>query len=251
MFGARGVRARERRAGAVARRAGAAGDVERLRCRARSSSLVRRNRRRYGGYLVHVGIAVLFAGVAASSAFEDARDVQLQAGPDREGRRLRRHVREADRASRRPATAGWRRSPSARCSRLAATASGRDAAHGARLLPVRDPTLGPVVALLRGRGDERGRPAGRPAARRLERDHAERARPAEADRRGGRPRVPRRRQDRCRRRAAPDRARRQALDGLDRARYANNPPPADFRLIVSPLVTWIWIGAIIVVPAAG
>src|SRR5215213_3013011 len=43
-------------------------------------SLVRRNRRRYGGYLVHVGVAVLFAGVAASSAFQDARDVQLGVG---------------------------------------------------------------------------------------------------------------------------------------------------------------------------
>ena len=43
-------------------------------------SLVRRNRRRYGGYLVHVGVAVLFVGVAASSAFQDARDVQLRPG---------------------------------------------------------------------------------------------------------------------------------------------------------------------------
>jgi cytochrome c-type biogenesis protein CcmF len=41
-------------------------------------SLVRRNRRRYGGYTVHVGMAVLFAGVAASSAFQHARDVRLE-----------------------------------------------------------------------------------------------------------------------------------------------------------------------------
>ena len=33
-------------------------------------ALVRRNRRRYGGYIVHVGIAVLFVGVAASSSFQ-------------------------------------------------------------------------------------------------------------------------------------------------------------------------------------
>jgi len=32
--------------------------------------LVRRNRRRYGGYTVHVGIALLFIGVAASSSFQ-------------------------------------------------------------------------------------------------------------------------------------------------------------------------------------
>src|SRR6202044_2945316 len=28
-------------------------------------TLIRRNRRRYGGYIVHVGIAILFVGVAA------------------------------------------------------------------------------------------------------------------------------------------------------------------------------------------
>lgn len=43
-------------------------------------SLVSRNRRRYGGYLVHVGMALLFIGVAASSAFQDARDVRLSPG---------------------------------------------------------------------------------------------------------------------------------------------------------------------------
>ncbi|MEO8687363.1 MAG: cytochrome c-type biogenesis CcmF C-terminal domain-containing protein, partial [Solirubrobacteraceae bacterium] len=43
-------------------------------------SLVQRNRRRYGGYLVHVGVSVLFVGVAASSAFQDARDIELQVG---------------------------------------------------------------------------------------------------------------------------------------------------------------------------
>ena len=43
-------------------------------------SLVRRNRRRYGGYMVHVGIATLFVGVAASSAFQHARDVRMRPG---------------------------------------------------------------------------------------------------------------------------------------------------------------------------
>src|SRR5215217_1218180 len=36
----------------------------------------------------------------------------------------------------------------------------------------------------------------------------------------------------------------QALAGLTRS-YANDPPPATFRLIVSPMVTWIWLGAIL------
>src|SRR6185312_1833995 len=43
-------------------------------------ALVRRNRRRYGGYLVHVGIAVLFVGVAASSSFQHASELQLRKG---------------------------------------------------------------------------------------------------------------------------------------------------------------------------
>ena len=33
-------------------------------------ALIRRNRRRYGGYVVHIGMAVLFVGVAASSSFQ-------------------------------------------------------------------------------------------------------------------------------------------------------------------------------------
>ena len=43
-------------------------------------SLVARNRRRYGGYLVHVGVAIAFLGVAASSAFVNQRDVRMVAG---------------------------------------------------------------------------------------------------------------------------------------------------------------------------
>jgi cytochrome c-type biogenesis protein CcmF len=43
-------------------------------------TLVRRNRRRYGGYIVHLGMALMFIGVAASSAFQHARDVRLAPG---------------------------------------------------------------------------------------------------------------------------------------------------------------------------
>ena len=42
--------------------------------------LTGRNRRRYGGYLVHAGIALLLLGVAASSAFPDQRDVRITPG---------------------------------------------------------------------------------------------------------------------------------------------------------------------------
>jgi cytochrome c-type biogenesis protein CcmF len=39
-----------------------------------------RNRRRYGGYIVHAGIAVLLIGIAASSSFQTKRDVTLRPG---------------------------------------------------------------------------------------------------------------------------------------------------------------------------
>jgi cytochrome c-type biogenesis protein CcmF len=42
--------------------------------------LVRRNRRRYGGYVVHVGMAILFVGVAASSSFQHATELALSPG---------------------------------------------------------------------------------------------------------------------------------------------------------------------------
>src|SRR3954452_17869351 len=42
--------------------------------------LVMRNRRCYGGYLVHAGIAVALVGVAASTAFEHVRDARLRPG---------------------------------------------------------------------------------------------------------------------------------------------------------------------------
>ena len=43
-------------------------------------TLIGRNRRRYGGYLVHIGIAVMFVGVAASTAFQHSKDVRLRPG---------------------------------------------------------------------------------------------------------------------------------------------------------------------------
>ncbi len=43
-------------------------------------ALVRRNRRRYGGYLAHLGFAVMLIGVAASSSFQHSRNVTLRPG---------------------------------------------------------------------------------------------------------------------------------------------------------------------------
>ena len=46
--------------------------------------VVSRNRRRYGGYIVHVGIAILFIAVAASSSFQTSRDLRLRPGQSAE-----------------------------------------------------------------------------------------------------------------------------------------------------------------------
>jgi cytochrome c-type biogenesis protein CcmF len=47
-------------------------------------AVVSRNRRRYGGYIVHIGIVVLLIGVAASSSFQTNRDVTLRPGESTE-----------------------------------------------------------------------------------------------------------------------------------------------------------------------
>jgi cytochrome c-type biogenesis protein CcmF len=61
--------------GAVARRSLQGGSLA-----AALVAIVARNRRRYGGYIVHVGIAVLLIGVAASSSFQTRRDLELRPG---------------------------------------------------------------------------------------------------------------------------------------------------------------------------
>ena len=43
-------------------------------------SLLTRNRRRYGGYVVHVGLVLSLFGIAASSSFQTSRDLRLTPG---------------------------------------------------------------------------------------------------------------------------------------------------------------------------
>ncbi len=61
--------------GAAARRSLSGGSMP-----AALVAIVSRNRRRYGGYIVHVGIAVLLIGIAASSSFQTNRDLELRPG---------------------------------------------------------------------------------------------------------------------------------------------------------------------------
>jgi cytochrome c-type biogenesis protein CcmF len=205
-------------------------------------SLVRRNRRRYGGYLVHVGVTVLFAGVAASSAFQDVRDVELQRGQTAK-------IGGYELTYERP-TAKLEAAANGRLEKIDLGAvlrvkrDGRDEGilrTERSFFPSSDPSLGPVSRFFEGEAtSEVGLRAGMrrdlwsavaPNVRDLSVQVKEGDRVFSAA--SGLPRDQR------------DAALAQALSGLTRS-YAANPPPATFRLIVSPLVTWIWIGALIV-----
>ena len=206
-------------------------------------SLVQRNRRRYGGYLVHIGISVLFAGVAASSAFQDARDVELGVGQTAKvGGYEMTYVKP---------TADLQAASNGRLEKIDLGALMRVSRGGETVgtlrtersfFPSADPSLGPISRFFDGEAtSEVGLRAGlrrdvwsaiSPNVRDLQKEIA--------------------RGDKVFTDAADDLtvnqkevALAQVLDGLTRS-YAANPPPATFRLIVSPLVSWIWIGALIV-----
>ncbi len=205
--------------------------------------LIRRNRRRYGGYIVHVGVSVLFAGVAASSAFNDAQDVQLGVG---QSAKVGGYTITYEKP-----TSDLQAASNGRLEKIDLGATMRirrgsetvGTLHTVRsYFPSADPTLGPVSRFFEGEAtSEVGLRAGlrrdvwsaiSPNIRDLEKRIAEgdKVFTAAAD-----DLTPSQR----------DQALAQALDGLTRS-YASNPPPATFRLIVSPLVSWIWIGALIV-----
>jgi cytochrome c-type biogenesis protein CcmF len=201
--------------------------------------VVRRNRRRYGGYLVHVGIAVLFVGVAASSAFQEARDVRLSPGQSaRVGDYDMRYVRATARIADDPRGTG------ALLSLGAVVDVRRDGRHVATLRPARGyyPSLdardGSVGRLIAGDAtSEIGLRAG------LRRDLWSAIEPNLAPLR---PLI--RRADRVVPLLRPDLGV-VALSAIA-SRYRADPPPATFRFITSPLVTWIWLGGLIVAGGA-
>jgi cytochrome c-type biogenesis protein CcmF len=210
-------------------------------------ALVRRNRRRYGGYTVHVGITLLFVGVAASSAFQDVVEVRLSPGQSASvgGYELRYE---------RP-TSELVAAPNGRLERIDLGADVVVSRGGERLgvlatgrsyFPSRDASLGPVSRFFEGEAtSEVGLRAGfrRDVWAAVAPDVSElRPRIEQGDRvftRAGDALTP----------ADRDRALALALSGLTDS-YADSPPPATFRLIVSPLVSWIWIGALVVFAGA-
>jgi cytochrome c-type biogenesis protein CcmF len=207
-------------------------------------SLVARNRRRYGGYLVHVGMALLFVGVAASTAFNDARDVRLAPGQSvRTGDYEFTYAKPTSRIS----TSGA--GELEKISFGAVVDVRRDGRHVTTLRPERGyyPSrdvggLGPVGRFFEGEAtSEVGLKAGirrdiwtamTPDIRRLMPtiEEGDRVFTAAAGK------LPP---------ALEGQALGAALNGLVK-KYLADRPEATFRVITSPLVTWIWIGAIVV-----
>ena len=209
-------------------------------------SLVRRNRRRYGGYVVHLGVAVLFVGIAASSAFQHARDVVLRPGQSA-------RIAGYDVTYVRP-TGDVVPAPNGRLERIDLGAVVRVARDGKPVgtmrsrrsfFPSSGPMLGPVSRYFEGEAtSEVALAAGvrrdlwsvvspdvsrlLPEIKQGDRVFTDAAKSGELSERDAAVLLG------------------EALRGLARSYAVDDPPPATFRLIVSPLVTWIWIGAIVV-----
>ena len=133
---------------------------------------------------------VLFVGVAASSAFQHARDVRLTPGQTATRRRLRGHLRAPDRARGRARRRRRARSRSARDLRVRKHGERSRDLHTERgYYPSAAPFAsgGLVRGLFEGEAtSEVGMKAG-PAARHLDRDPARPRVPQQGHRRGGRP----------------------------------------------------------------
>ena len=148
--------------GAAARRSLSGGSMP-----AALVGVVARNRRRYGGYIVHVGIAVLLIGIAASSSFQTNRDVELRPGQSAvvDGRTVTYVRPTVERRQARP--------PSAPCSRVATGRQDASSLHAEPALLPPDRGAGRHDRqLLRRRADQRGRAQGGPRQRLLDRGAA-------------------------------------------------------------------------------
>ncbi|MGA9286356.1 MAG: cytochrome c-type biogenesis CcmF C-terminal domain-containing protein [Solirubrobacteraceae bacterium] len=202
-------------------------------------ALVKRNRRRYGGYVVHIGIAVLFVGVAASSSFQHVSELSLSPGQSTKvGAYKVGYVRPTATITSQSDTAHT----GATMSLGAVLDVSKGGKHVATLLPSEgfydsgDPSEGSVSHLIGGQAvshvsmnsgvtrDVWSAIAPDISTPRLQRimTIANRTIPY----------------------IRPDEGM-IALAVLERE-YLKAPPPAQFKLIVSPLVLWIWIGGAIV-----
>jgi cytochrome c-type biogenesis protein CcmF len=208
-------------------------------------AITSRNRRRYGGYIVHAGIGVLLIGVAASSSFQTSRDLFLSPGESaRVGDYEVRYIEPTESVD-----VGENR-----LTLGAVLEVTRDGEHFTTLRPSRnyyssrdaDPSA-PVRGFFEGEAtSEVGRRDGlggdvwtamQPDLTRLDATIERVDRRLAALGAGAAAEDPR------------VQAQLAALQGSAirevASRYTQDPPPANFRVNVNPLVTWIWIGWLI------
>jgi cytochrome c-type biogenesis protein CcmF len=198
-------------------------------------ALVRRNRRRHGGYIVHVGIAVLFVGVAASSSFQHTVESGLSPGGSlRVGAYTIRYVRPTATVS--PAN------DAAHTGSTLSLGAVLDVTRGGRHVAMLRPSEGYYASGERSQGSV-GQLVGGQAVSHISmsagftRDVWTAIAPNIS---------------------APPLARIVAIGNRtlppDEAsvgiaylakEYLRHPPQAQFHFIVSPLVMWIWIGGLI------
>ncbi len=230
-------------------------------------AIVSRNRRRYGGYIVHVGVAVLLVGIAASSSFQTKRDVLLRPGQSAvvDGRKVT-YVRPTATVDKLAFTAG---------AVLRVEGKGDDfTLHPTRNFyrPTGVPGAAGIANYFAGESDSNiGLKAGlgsdfwtanQPNIVGLQ-HHAKAADEGFRKCIGGGPGVP----PQCRAIGGLMRAalanpslRPQALERVEQlqletakqiaAGYVSEGAPTTFRVIVNPLVTWMWIGGLIALAGA-
>jgi cytochrome c-type biogenesis protein CcmF len=213
--------------------------------------LIRRNRRRYGGYIVHAGLAVLLIGVAASSSFQHSRDVMLAPGQHAtiDGY-LVRYVRPTMSATAQKISFGAVLEVSKRGKHVTTQRTTRG------FYPSQDATQGPVGRFFNGEADSNvGLRAGltkdiwtvvNPDLTPLAGLIAQGNRVFNTDLTQAMTSAAKLPPSRQQAALAPLwQARDQAIVAIA-ARYVSHPWPVEFLLIVDPLVTWIWLGAIII-----
>jgi cytochrome c-type biogenesis protein CcmF len=208
--------------------------------------LVRRNRRRYGGYIVHAGVAIALVGVAASTSFQHSRTATIRPGQSvtLDGYRFR-YIRPTASASAQKLTFG---------AIIAVTSGGRhvatlDTTYG--LYPSQDPTQGPIGRFFNGSSESRvGLDAG--LTQDIWTDINPNVTPLQPLIAKGdatfQPAI-----DNALKEPPAARAKALAFIYSERdlaieeltQRFVTRPWAATFLLIVSPLVTWLWLGAII------
>ena len=213
-----------------------------------------RNRHRYGGYITHLGLVVLLVGVAASSSFETKQDVVLKPGESVTVDNYEvTYIQPTVSRSKDHITFG---------ADLTVTKDGK---HFADLHPTRvyhrpGPGLPTIHSYFEGEAtSEVGLKAGlrsdfwtslEPNTKKVEKGAKQ---VDKYVRTVVMPQIARKVQQDPSQAAQGAKVATNFIDSVtDKtiALYTKNPGPVTFRVIVSPMVTWIWIGAIIAILGA-